>query len=43
MSAPPSETDKQRRLRAHLGELIAAMAPGEPLPAERDLARDLGV
>jgi GntR family transcriptional regulator len=43
MSAPPAETDKQRRLRARLDDLIAAMAPGEPLPAERDLARDLGV
>ena len=43
MSAPPTETDKQRMLRARLAELIAAMAPGEPLPAERDLARELGV
>ena len=43
MSAPSTETDKQRRLRARLAELIAAMAPGEPLPAERDLARELGV
>jgi GntR family transcriptional regulator len=43
MSAPPTETDKQRMLRARLAELISAMAPGEPLPAERDLARDLGV
>ena len=43
MSAPPAETDKQRRLRARLAELIAAMSPGEPLPAERDLARELGV
>jgi GntR family transcriptional regulator len=43
MSAPPTETDKQRRLRARLAELIAAMSPGEPLPAERDLARELGV
>ena len=43
MSAPPAETDKQRMLRARLAELIAAMAPGEPLPAERDLARELGV
>jgi GntR family transcriptional regulator len=43
MSAPPAETDKQRRLRARLAELIAAMSPGEALPAERDLARELGV
>jgi GntR family transcriptional regulator len=43
MSAPSTETDKQRRLRARLAELIAAMSPGEPLPAERDLARELGV
>jgi GntR family transcriptional regulator len=39
----PTATDKQRRLRARLAELIAGMSPGEPLPAERDLARDLGV
>jgi GntR family transcriptional regulator len=43
MTAPAAETDKQRRLRSQLDELIASMAPGEPLPAERDLARDLGV
>jgi GntR family transcriptional regulator len=43
MTAPPAETDKQRMLRARLDELIASMAPGESLPAERDLARDLGV
>ena len=43
MTAPTAETDKQRKLRARLDELIAAMAPGEPLPAERDLARELGV
>jgi GntR family transcriptional regulator len=43
MTAPPAETDKQRRLRLRLVELIAAMSPGEPLPAERDLARELGV
>ncbi|MFC4946027.1 GntR family transcriptional regulator [Pseudonocardia sp. GCM10023141] len=43
MSAPAAETDKQRMLRARLADLIAAMSPGEPLPAERDLARDLGV
>ncbi|WP_232664773.1 GntR family transcriptional regulator [Pseudonocardia sp. TRM90224] len=43
MTASTTETDKQRWLRARLGELIAAMAPGEPLPAERDLARELGV
>jgi len=43
MSVPVAETDKQRRLRSRLDEMVAAMAPGEPLPAERDLARDLGV
>jgi GntR family transcriptional regulator len=43
MSAVSSETEKQRWLRARLAELIASMSPGEPLPAERDLARDLGV
>jgi GntR family transcriptional regulator len=43
MSVPAVETDKQRRLRSQLDEMVAAMSPGEPLPAERDLARDLGV
>ena len=38
MSAPAAETDKQRELRRRLEEMIATMAPGEPLPAERDLA-----
>ena len=34
---------KQRQVREQLDRLIAGLAPGEPLPAERDLARDLGV
>ena len=37
------ETAKQRQVRASLDELIAGLSPGEPLPVERDLARDLGV
>ncbi len=37
------ETATQRQLRAGLEELIAGLSPGEPLPVERDLARDLGV
>jgi len=37
------DTAKQRRVRASLVELIATLSPGEPLPVERDLARDLGV
>jgi GntR family transcriptional regulator len=44
MSSPPGrETVKQRQVREQLESLIAAMVPGEPLPAERDLSRDLGV
>ena len=34
---------KQEQVRARLEGLIAGLVPGEPLPAERDLARDLGV
>jgi GntR family transcriptional regulator len=34
---------KQQQVRERLEQLIAGLAPGEPLPAERDLARDLGV
>ncbi len=37
------DTAKQRQVRASLEELIATLSPGEPLPVERDLARDLGV
>ena len=40
---PPRETTKQRQVRRRLEELLASLSPGEPLPAERDLARDLGV
>jgi GntR family transcriptional regulator len=34
---------KQQLLRERLEGLISGLAPGEPLPAERDLARELGV
>ncbi len=37
------ETVKQRQVREQLELLIATLSPGEPLPVERDLARDLGV
>ena len=37
------ETAKQRQVRASLEELIVGLSPGELLPVERDLARDLGV
>lgn len=37
------EPGKHQRVRAELGDLIATMAAGEPLPAERDLAARLGV
>ena len=37
------ETAKQRQVRERLETLIASMVPGEPLPAERDLAKELGV
>jgi len=37
------ETAKQRQVREELERLIATLSPGEPLPVERDLARDLGV
>ena len=37
------ETAKQRQVRESLERLIATLSPGEPLPVERDLARDLGV
>ena len=34
---------KQQLVRERLEALIAGLVPGEPLPAERDLARELGV
>lgn len=34
---------KQRQVRERLQRLVAELSPGEPLPAERDLARELGV
>jgi GntR family transcriptional regulator len=37
------ETAKQRQLRERLELLIATLSPGEPLPVERDLAREFGV
>jgi len=36
-------SSKQQQVREQLERLITGLAPGEPLPAERDLARDLGV
>jgi len=36
-------TTKQQQVRERLETLIAAMVPGEPLPAERELAKELGV
>lgn len=36
-------TSKHERVREQLEDRIAAMAPGQPLPAERDLAAELGV
>ena len=41
--SPVGPPAKQQRVREELETLIAGLAPGEPLPAERDLARDLGV
>jgi GntR family transcriptional regulator len=43
MTSPGRATTKQRQVRERLETLIAAMVPGEPLPAERDLAQELGV
>jgi GntR family transcriptional regulator len=40
---PALETSKQRLVRERIEELIATLSPGEPLPAERELARELGV
>lgn len=40
---PSRETAKQRQVRAALEELIGTLAPGDPLPVERELARELGV
>ena len=37
------ETSKQRAVRQRLERLIETLSPGESLPAERELARDLGV
>jgi GntR family transcriptional regulator len=34
---------KQQQVRQRLEGLISELSPGEPLPAERDLARELGV
>jgi GntR family transcriptional regulator len=42
-TGPGRDTAKQRQVRQRLETLISAMAPGEPLTAERDLARELGV
>jgi GntR family transcriptional regulator len=40
---PAPAPTKQQHVREQLESLIAGLVPGEPLPAERDLARDLGV
>jgi GntR family transcriptional regulator len=40
---PTLETAKQRQLRERIEQLISTLSPGEPLPAERELARELGV
>jgi GntR family transcriptional regulator len=40
---PNLETSKQRLVRERIEALIDTLSPGEPLPAERELARDLGV
>lgn len=40
---PVRETAKQRQVRQRLAQLTSSMAPGEQLPVERDLARELGV
>jgi GntR family transcriptional regulator len=42
-AAPAREPAKHVRVREQLQARLASMAPGEPLPAERDLARELGV
>jgi len=41
--ATGARTGKQQQVRADLEQLIAGLAPGDPLPVERDLSRDLGV
>ncbi|WP_151526976.1 GntR family transcriptional regulator [Serinicoccus kebangsaanensis] len=41
--AAPPRASKAHLVRQRLEDLIAPMSPGEPLPAERDLAADLGV
>ncbi len=41
--APGPGPAKQQQVRERLEQLIAGLAPGEPLPPERDLARTLGV
>lgn len=37
------DTPKQREIRDRLEDVISTLSPGEPLPVERDLARDFGV
>lgn len=46
VAVPPSESpmrSKVPRVREELVAMLATMAPGQPLPAERELARVLGV
>ena len=38
---PALETGKQRLVRERIDALIATLSPGEPLPAERELSREL--
>lgn len=40
---PGPTSTKQQHVRERLEALLAVLVPGEPLPAERDLARELGV
>jgi len=43
MSVAEVPNGKRQRVRERLETLIAGLSPGEPLPAERELARELGV
>ncbi len=42
-TASPDRSSKQTAVRQGLGRRLASMSPGEPLPSERDLAREMGV
>lgn len=43
MTPGVSSRSKVPRVRDELAALLSTMSPGQPLPAERELARDLGV